>query len=119
MAQSALATRSGMIFDTDDVARDPFGAYVADDATATAAQAVARQRGWSAGAVRRGTLDSARRLLGVAPPPQFLIVDIDGLPIEEVDAGLDRDHPARLRGDRARHGQRRQLLPPDHALRRA
>ena len=77
-----------MIFDEVDVARDPFGAYVADDATAAAAQAVARQRGWSSGAVRRGTLDSARRLLGVAPPPRFLIVDIDGLPAEEVDAGL-------------------------------
>ncbi len=88
MAQPALASKSGMIFDTDDAARDPFGAYVADDATATAAQAVARQRGWSAGAVRRGTLDSARRLLGVAPPPKFLIVDIDGLPIDEVVAGL-------------------------------
>ena len=88
MAQPALATRSGMTFDADVAARDPFGAYVADDATAAAAQAVARQRGWSAGAVRRGTLDSARRLLGVAPPPRFLIVDIDGLPIEEVVAGL-------------------------------
>jgi pilus assembly protein CpaE len=88
MAQPALASKSGMVFDTDAAERDPFGAYLADDATAAAAQAVARQRGWSNGAVRRGNLDSARRLLGVAPPPRFLIVDIDGLPIDEVEAGL-------------------------------
>ncbi len=88
MAQPALAPKAGMIFDADDTARDPFGAYLSDDATAAAAQAVARQRGWSGAAVRRGTLDSARRLLGVAPPPRFLIVDIDGLPLEEVESGL-------------------------------
>lgn len=88
MAQPALAVKSGMIFENDDADRDPFGAYVADDATVAAAQAVARLRGWSGGAVRRGNIDSARRLLGVASPPRFLIVDIDGLPIEDVEAGL-------------------------------
>lgn len=86
MARSALAQR--MVFDGDDAEREPFGAYLGDDAATAAAQAVARQRGWSTAAVRRGNLESVRRLLGVAPPPRFLVVDIDGLPLPDVEAGL-------------------------------
>jgi len=88
MARPALAMKSGMIFDADEAERDPFGAYLADDATAAAAQTVARLRGWSAGSIRRGGLPTALRLLGVAPPPRFLILDIDGLALEEVEAGV-------------------------------
>lgn len=88
MAQPALASKSGSFLDAEDAARDPFGAYVSDDAANAAAQAVARLRGWSHGAVRKGNLETARRLLGVAPPPRFLIVDIEGLAMEDVVAGL-------------------------------
>jgi pilus assembly protein CpaE len=87
MAQSAAAA-SGMMFDDDPVEREPFGAYVADEASQAAAQAVAQQRSWSTSSIRKGGLNTALRLLGVAPPPRFMIVDIEGLPIEEAEAGL-------------------------------
>ena len=57
---------------------------------------MAAQRGWSTSNIRKGGLGTALRLLGVAPPPRFMIVDIEGLPIEEVEAGADRAGAARL-----------------------
>jgi pilus assembly protein CpaE len=87
MAQAALA-QSGMIFDAADDEREPFAAYLTDDASQAAAQAVAKQRGWSTSNIRKGGLATARRLLGVAPPARFMIVDVEGEPIEEVEAGL-------------------------------
>ena len=86
MAQAAAA-RSGMTFDDDDE-REPFAAYLTDDSSQAAAQAVASQRGWSTSNIRKGGLSAALRLLGVAPPARFMIVDIDGLPIEEAESGL-------------------------------
>ena len=86
MAQSATA-RSGMVFDDDDE-REPFAAYLTDDGSQAAAQAVAAQRGWSTSNIRKGGLAAALRLLGVAPPARFMIVDIEGLPIEEAESGL-------------------------------
>jgi pilus assembly protein CpaE len=77
-----------MVFDAADDEREPFAAYLTDDASQAAAQAVATQRGWSTGNIRKGGLSAARRLLGVAPPARFMIVDIEGEPIEEVEAGL-------------------------------
>ncbi len=88
MAMPARAARGGMNFEDDGADREAFGAYVADDATAAAVQAVASERGWSAGSVRKGGLATALRLLGVAPPPRFMVVDIDELPLEEVEPGL-------------------------------
>jgi pilus assembly protein CpaE len=87
MAQSAQAS-SGMIFDAADDEREAFAAYLTDDASHAAAQAVALQRGWSTSNIRKGGLAAARRLLGVAPPARFMIVDIEGEAPEEVDAGL-------------------------------
>ena len=49
---------------------------------------MANQRGWSTSNIRKGGLAAALRLLGVAPPARFMIVDIEGLPIEEVESGL-------------------------------
>lgn len=86
MAQAAA--RAGMIFDGADDEREPFAAYVTDDASHAAAQAVAAPRGWPAAHVRKGGLATALRLLGVAPPARFMIVDIEGLPIEDAEAGL-------------------------------
>ncbi|MBP7242537.1 AAA family ATPase [Amaricoccus sp.] len=85
MAAPAVALK---LFDAEDQDRDPFGAYLSDDAATAAAQAVAAQRGWSAGSIRKGGLPTALRLLGVAPPPRFLILDVENMPIEEVEAGL-------------------------------
>jgi pilus assembly protein CpaE len=84
MAQPATAK---MVFDDEDE-REPFAAYVADDASHAAAMLFAERRGWSSGSIRRGSLPSALRLLGVAPPPRLMIVDVDGLPLDEVDSGL-------------------------------
>lgn len=85
MAQVA-ALRMQFNEDRDD--REPFAAYVADESSQAAANAVATQRGWSTTSIRKGGLAAALRLLGVTAPPRFMIVDIDGLPIEEVEAGL-------------------------------
>src|SRR5688572_19786900 len=87
MAQAAAAAKRGMVFE-DPADREPFAAYLTDDASQGAAQAVAAQRGWSTTNIRRGGLGTALRLLGVAPPPRFMIVDIEGLPIDEVVSGL-------------------------------
>jgi pilus assembly protein CpaE len=87
MAQAARA-QSGMVFDADDGEREPFAAYLTDEGAQAAAQAVASQRGWSTSNIRKGGLPAALRLLGVAPPARFMIVDIEGLPIEEVEQGL-------------------------------
>jgi pilus assembly protein CpaE len=88
MAQPALAATSGMHFEEDEAAREPFGAYLTDDASQAATRAIAEQRGWTTSNIRKGGLASALRLLGLAPPPRFMIVDIDGEPIEEVEQGL-------------------------------
>jgi len=88
MAQAARALQSGMVFDPDDGEREPFAAYLTDDTSTGAVQAVASQRGWSTSNIRKGGLPAALRLLGVAPPARFMIVDIEGLPIEEVEQGL-------------------------------
>jgi pilus assembly protein CpaE len=74
-------------FDVDDE-REPFAAYLQDDACHASALEFAGQRGWSAGSVRRGGLPTALRLLGIAPPPRFMIVDVEGLPAQEVEAGI-------------------------------
>ena len=88
MAQAATAAQSGMTFEDDGDEREAFAAYLTDDTSQAAAQAVAAQRGWSTSNIRKGGLAAARRLLGVAPPAHFMIVDVEGVPIEEVEAGL-------------------------------
>lgn len=86
MAQAAA--RAGMIFDAADDEREPFAAYLTDEASHSAAQAVAVPHGWSASNVRKGGLAAALRLLGVAPPARLMIVDIADLPLDEAEAGL-------------------------------
>lgn len=86
MAQATAL--SGMIFDAADDEREPFAAYLGDDTSHAVAQAVATPRGWSATSVRKGGLPAALRLLGVAPPARFMVVDVEGLPIEEAENGL-------------------------------
>jgi pilus assembly protein CpaE len=86
MAQPAV--KSGMVFDDEVGHREPFAAYLSDDAATAAVQSVAKQREWSTASIRKGGLATALRLLGVAPPPRIMIIDVDGLPIEEVEQGL-------------------------------
>jgi pilus assembly protein CpaE len=85
MAQPAPAK---MVFDDDGIERDPFAAYVTDDPCYAAALAFADRRGWSASSVRRGGLSSALRLLGIAPPPRLMIIDIDGLEMADIEQGM-------------------------------
>ena len=49
---------------------------------------MATQRGWSTSNIRKGGLAAALRLLGVAPPARFMIIDVEGESIEEVESGL-------------------------------
>jgi pilus assembly protein CpaE len=84
----ARTAQERMPFDDSDPAREAFAAYLTDPASLAAAQAFAARRGWPASSVRRGGLPAALRLLGVAPPPRLMIVDIEGLTEEEVDQGL-------------------------------
>lgn len=77
-----------MVFDEDPASREPFAAYLTDDTSLAAAQAIAGQRGWSASSIRKGGLPTALRLLGVAPPPRLMIVDVEGMPLEDVEQGI-------------------------------
>lgn len=77
-----------MVFDEDPASREPFAAYLTDDTSLAAAQAIAGQRSWSASSIRKGGLPTALRLLGVAPPPRLMIVDVEGMPVEEVEQGI-------------------------------
>lgn len=86
MAQAAA--RAGMVFDAADDEREPFAAYLTDDASQAAALAIASPRGWSPQNIRKGGLATALRLLGVAPPARFMIVDIEGTPLDEAEGGL-------------------------------
>ena len=117
MAQSAAA-QSGMIFDGADDEREPFAAYLTDDSSQAAAQAVATQRGWSTSNIRKGGLSTALRLLGVAPPGPLHDRRHRGPRHRGSRERPDRARPPRQPGDGARHRQRRELLPPDHAHRR-
>jgi pilus assembly protein CpaE len=88
MAQTAAAVQSGMKFEEDEAAREPFGAFLNDETSQAATRVIAEQRGWATSNIRKGGLSTALRLLGLAPPPRFMIVDIDGEDIAVVEQGL-------------------------------
>ena len=88
MAQTSTAAVRGTMFEDEELDREPFAAYVSDDASQKAAAAIVDQRSWSTSSIRKGGLATALRLLGVAPPPRFMIVDVEGMPIEEVEQGI-------------------------------
>jgi pilus assembly protein CpaE len=83
MAQPALAFRGEATPDDADVDREPFGVFYTDDAVQAIGTEIAQLRGWSAANIRKGGLATALRLLGVAPLPKFLVIDIDGTEVEE------------------------------------
>jgi pilus assembly protein CpaE len=83
MAQSALAYRGDLISDDADADREPFGVFYTDDAVQAIGTQIAQQRGWGTTTIRKGGLATALRLLGVAPLPKFLVIDIDGAEVEE------------------------------------
>jgi len=70
-------------------AREPFGAFVADDSAYAAAVQLAGKRGWAPGEVQRGGLAAALRQLGVVAAPEVLLIDLsDVAHAEDIAAGL-------------------------------
>jgi pilus assembly protein CpaE len=86
MAQAAAKNDDDL--DAGNDGREPFAAYLSDDVSQSAAQKIAVQRDWSTSNIRKGGLATALRLLGVAPPPLIMIVDVDGMEIDEIESGL-------------------------------
>ncbi len=68
--------------------RDPFLAYVCDDATAEALRPVVAAMGWSADKVHKGGLRSGIQTLAVSASPQILFVDLaeSGDPLSDINA---------------------------------
>lgn len=56
--------------------RDPFGAYVCDEATAQTIRKVITERNWGEERVVLGGIDGAVRALAVSSSPMFLIIDL-------------------------------------------
>ena len=91
--------------------RDPFTAFVCDEATAEMLRPIAVEHGWSPEKVNKGGLRNAVQTLSVSASPNILFVDLS-----ELRRSAERHQRARrsLRaghgGDRRRPGQRRAPL---------
>ena len=68
--------------------RDPFTAFVADDATAELIRPIAVEHGWSPEKVNKGGLRNAVQTLSVAASPSILFVDLSesGDPLNDINA---------------------------------
>ncbi len=68
--------------------RDPFQAFVADEATAELLRPVAVEHGWSPEKVNKGGLRNAVQTLSVAASPSILFVDLSesGDPLNDINA---------------------------------
>jgi pilus assembly protein CpaE len=68
--------------------RDPFVAYVCDDATADALRPVVTAMGWAVDKVHKGGLRSGIQALSVSASPQILFVDLaeSGDPLTDINA---------------------------------
>ncbi len=56
--------------------REPFAAFVLDEATMESLVPIASDRGWDTSRIQGGGIANAVRSLAVAPPPHLLIVDL-------------------------------------------
>ncbi|MHA0333875.1 AAA family ATPase [Sphingomonas aquatilis] len=70
------------------VSRDPFAAYVCDEASAEALRPIAGDMGWSIDKVYKGGLRNAVQSLSVSASPQILFVDLaeSGDPRNDINA---------------------------------
>ncbi len=70
------------------VSRDPFAAYVCDEASAEALRPIAGDMGWSIDKVYKGGLRNAVQSLSVSASPQILFVDLAELgdPLNDINA---------------------------------
>jgi pilus assembly protein CpaE len=68
--------------------REPFVAYVCDEATADALRPVVSEMGWSADKVNKGGLRNAVQSLSVSTSPQILFVDLaeSGDPLNDINS---------------------------------
>jgi pilus assembly protein CpaE len=68
--------------------RDPFAAYVCDDATAEILRPVAVEHGWAPEKVNKGGLRNAVQSLSVSASPNILFVDLSesGDPLNDINA---------------------------------
>src|SRR3954466_12893494 len=68
--------------------RDPFTAFVCDDATAELLRPIAVEHGWSPEKVNKGGLRNAVQTLSVAASPSILFVDLSesGDPLNDINA---------------------------------
>jgi len=68
--------------------RDPFGAYLCDDASLTVVREVATDLGWQAGRCNKGGLPAAVQSLSMLASPDILLVDLSesGDPLRDLDA---------------------------------
>ncbi|MBV9842090.1 MAG: pilus assembly protein CpaE [Sphingomonadaceae bacterium] len=68
--------------------RDPFSAFVCDDATAEMLRPVAIELGWAPEKIQRGGLRTAVQTLAVSASPQILFVDLSesGDPLNDINA---------------------------------
>src|SRR5688572_18418521 len=68
--------------------RDPFTAFVSDDATADLLRPVAVEHGWSPEKVNKGGLRNAVQTLSVSASPSILFVDLSesGDPLSDINA---------------------------------
>ena len=68
--------------------RDPFIAYVCDEATAETIRGVASEMGWAQEKINKGGLRTAVQSLSVAASPQILLIDLSesGDPLNDINA---------------------------------
>ena len=71
--------------------REPFAAFVRDDATAAILVPIVEEYGWQKKRVQKGTLENATRALGIMEPPKILVVDLEKSkdPAEEVSTMIE------------------------------
>lgn len=81
MATASLASGTGKAADD----REPFAAFLTDDATIKTLNPVASELGWSTERIQSGGIANAVRSLSVMTSPEFLIVDLS----ESTDARAD------------------------------
>jgi len=70
------------------IAREPFTAFVCDDATADLLKPIATEMGWDHGRINKGGLRNAVQTLSVSASPSILFVDLSesGDPLNDIGA---------------------------------
>ena len=72
--------------------REPFTAFVCDDASAELLKPIATENGWDHGRINKGGLRNAVQALSVSASPSILFVDLSecGDPLNDIGAPFRR-----------------------------